>query len=192
MIALRSLLIGVNLSLCLFSCYAFQPLSLSSTNGRSKMFSRRNEEQRLKNGIIGNDDDSGNNNENDIVDTRIERRSFVESTLLASSSLVAASLLSPVIAFAEDEETTSTSIMSSSSSSSSSGDSDELIDVYFGCGCVSFSISNIFQPINIISVSAYRIRIFSCKYDVFFFLPLLQLKFLSSVLHVVFDILYQI
>ena len=174
MIALRSLLIGVNLSLCLFSCYAFQPLSLSSTNGRSKMFSRRNEEQRLKNGIIGNDDDSGNNNENDIVDTRIERRSFVESTLLASSSLVAASLLSPVIAFAEDEETTSTSIMSSSSSSSSSssGDSDELIDVYFGCGCVSFSISNIFQPINIISVSAYRIRIFSCKYDVFFFLPL--------------------
>ena len=170
MIALRSLLIGVNLSLCLFSCYAFQPLSLSSTNGRSKMFSRRNEEQRLKNGIIGNDDDSGNNNENDNVDTRIERRSFVESTLLASSSLVAASLLSPVIAFAEDEETTSTSIMSSSSSSS--GDSDELIDVYFGCGCVSFSISNIFQPINIISVSAYRIRIFSCKYDVFFFLPL--------------------
>ena len=163
MIALRSLLIGVNLSLCLFSCYAFQPLSLSSTNGRSKMFSRRNEEQRLKNGIIGNDDDSGNNNENDIVDTRIERRSFVESTLLASSSLVAASLLSPVIAFAEDEETTSTS---------SSGDSDELIDVYFGCGCVSFSISNIFQPINIISISAYRIRIFSCKYDVFFFLPL--------------------
>jgi len=96
------------------------------------MFSRRNEEQRLKNGIIGNDDDSGNNNENDNVDTRIERRSFVESTLLASSSLVAASLLSPVIAFAEDEETTSTSIMSSSSSS---GDSDELIDVYFGCGC---------------------------------------------------------
>ena len=169
MINLRSLLIGVNLSLCLFSCYAFQPLSLSSTNGRSKMFSRRNEEQRLKNGIIGNDDDSGNNNEIDIVDTRIERRSFVESTLLASSSLVAASLLSPVIAFAEDEETTSTSIMSSSSSS---GDSDELIDVYFGCGCVSFSISNIFQPINIISVSAYRIRIFSCKYDVFFFLPL--------------------
>ena len=170
MIALRSLLIGVNLSLCLFSCYAFQPLSLSSTNGRSKMFSRRNEEQRLKNGIIGNDDDSGNNNEIELVDTRIERRSFVESTLLASSSLVAASLLSPVIAFAEDEETTSTSI--SSSSSSSSGDSDELIDVYFGCGCVSFLISNIFQPINIISVSAYRIRIFSCKYDIFFFLPL--------------------
>jgi hypothetical protein len=133
MIALHSLLISINLSLCSFSCYAFQPLSLSSTNGRSKMFSRRNEEQRLKNGIIGNDD-SGN--DNDIVDTRIERRSFVESTLLASSSLVAASLLSPGIAFAEDKET-STSIISSSSSSSS-GDSDELIDVYFGCGCVSF------------------------------------------------------
>ena len=155
------------------------------------MFSRRNEEQRLKNGIIGNDDDSGNNNENDTVDTRIERRSFVESTLLASSSLVAASLLSPVIAFAEDEETTSTSIMSSSSSSSS-GDSDELIDVYFGCGCVSFSISNIFQPINIISVSAYRIRIFSCKYDVFFFSLFFNLSsfFLFCMLYLTYCIKY--
>jgi hypothetical protein len=158
MVALRSLLIGINLSLCCISCSAFQSSSsLSSiTNGRSKIFSRRNngEHQRLNNGIIGNDNDS--DDDKDIVDnTRIERRSFIESTstLLASSSLVAASLFSPGIAFAEDETTS---------------DNDELIDVYFGCGCVSV-LNFQFQSINIIFVSAYDVIFFSLLFNLLLF-----------------------
>jgi len=117
-IILWSILIFINLSICRLSCYAFQQQqslassSASTTRVIGNIFSIRNKGELCLKQAKRND--SGN----DFINTSIKRRSFLVSSFIAASFL-------PGAAFAEDG---TASIISSSKD-------DDLIDVYFGCGC---------------------------------------------------------
>ena len=122
-IVLWSILIFINLSICRLSCYAFQQQqslassSASTTRVTGNIFSIRN------NGELCLKQAKMNDSDNDFINTSIKRRSFLMSSFIAASFL-------PGAAFAEDG---TASIISSSKD-------DDLIDVYFGCGCVSFHL----------------------------------------------------